>query len=152
MKKHTLLLISCVSAGLLALYSSCENGSKEDQKAQAESCGPLNPNGDSERALIMREMTRLAEGNAEALRKGGDLLPYNGEFEKLASTSGTMTVDEDFFAAMSKGYLVHLKELYSTTPEKRVEAHNNMIQSCQDCHAQTCRGPLKRIDKMMVNI
>lgn len=136
----------------MALYSSCENGSKNEQEAQTENCGPLNPNGDSERALMMREMTRLAEENAEALRKGGDLLPYNGEFEKLASTAGTMTVDEDFFKAMSEGYLVHMKELYSAAPEKRIEAHNNLIQSCQDCHAQTCRGPLKRIDKMMVNI
>lgn len=136
----------------MVLHSSCETGSKGPQESQAESCAPLNPNGDSERALMMREMTRLAEGNAEALRKGGELLPYNGEFEKLASTSGTMTVDEDFFDAMSKGYLVHLKELYSSTPEKRIEAHNNLVQSCQDCHAQTCRGPLKRIDNMMVNI
>ncbi|MFM1744518.1 MAG: hypothetical protein RLZZ630_455 [Bacteroidota bacterium] len=150
MKKHTLILVASLGMGFATLYSSCDNGSKD--KAEAENCTPLNPNGDSERALLMREMTRLAEGNAEALRKGGDLLPYDGEFEKLASTTGTMTVDEDFFKAMSEGYLVHLRELYKAAPEDRIRIHNNLIQSCQDCHAQTCRGPLKRIDKMKVDI
>jgi cytochrome c556 len=135
---------------LLSLtFTACDSAQKEE--AREASCeAPLNPNGDSERALLMRKMTQLAEANAAALRSGGELVPYDGSFAELASSTGTMPVDEDFFKGMSASYLSNLEALYAAEPSDRIKLHNNLVQSCQDCHAQTCRGPLKRIDKMIV--
>lgn len=135
---------------VLSLVIACSEAPKKDEK-EAACETPLNPNGDSERALMMRKMTQLAEANALALRNGSELEPYDGSFANLATTKGTMPVDEDFFKGMSTAYLSSLEALYAAEPSQRIQLHNNLVKSCQDCHAQTCRGPLKRIDKMIVS-
>ncbi|MFN5355423.1 MAG: hypothetical protein ACK5CT_02320 [Bacteroidota bacterium] len=142
--------LSAVLFPVLSLVFACSEAPKQDEKEV--SCeAPLNPNGDSERALMMRKMTQLAEANAASLRNGGELEPYDGSFANLATTKGTMPVDEDFFKGMSAAYLSSLEALYAAEPSQRVQLHNNLVKSCQDCHAQTCRGPLKRIDKMILS-
>ena len=129
---------------------ACNQEKKE--VAEGESCAPLNPNGDSELALLMRKMAKLNEDNAAALRGGKALVPYDGSFEKVIYTAErSMKVEEEFYQGMAKSYIGHLNKLYAAGPEEdKVVLHNNVVQACQDCHSQTCRGPLKRIDKMMV--
>lgn len=145
--KNAFLILLCA-----LLYVSCnQNDAAKNESENSESCAPLNPNGDSERALMMRKMTVLAEANAKALRNGEDLTAYNGEFSDLANTNGTMPVDSAFFKGMSAMYIQALNDLYAAPAEDRIRLHNNMVMSCQNCHAQTCRGPLKRIDKLIVN-
>ncbi|MFM9009256.1 MAG: hypothetical protein ACKOQY_11010 [Bacteroidota bacterium] len=143
-------MVSAVLIPVLSLVFACSDAPEKAQK-EASCETPLNPNGDSERALMMRKMTQLAEANAAALRAGGELEPYDGSFASLAGTQGTMPVDEDFFKGMSAAYLSNLAALYAAGPSERIQLHNNLVKSCQDCHAQTCRGPLKRIDKMIVS-
>lgn len=141
---------------LLALFCgvACHAPQAREENAEKTNCAPVNPNGDSERALVMRKMTLLSEANAAALRSGEDLVPYDGSFDTLLlSSTGTMPVDESFFNGMAKAYLSQLNRLYAAqTREEKITLHNNVVQSCQDCHRQTCRGPLKRIDKMMVTV
>ncbi|MFN8154270.1 MAG: hypothetical protein U0Y08_08280 [Bacteroidia bacterium] len=125
---------------------------KQKENAEGESCAPLNPNGDSELALLMRKMAKLNEDNAAALRAGKELVPYDGSFEKeIYTAQRSMKVEEDFFQGMAKSYIGHLNKLYAAGPtDDKAALHNNVVQACQDCHGQTCRGPLKRIDKMLV--
>lgn len=141
---------------LLSLLGAMACNAPQAGKEHPEntSCAPVNPNGDSERALVMRKMTQLSEANAKALRSGENLVPYDGSFDTLLlSSTGTMPVDEAFFKGMAQGYLSQLHRLYAAqTREEKITLHNNVVQSCQDCHQQTCRGPLKRIDKMMVTV
>lgn len=147
MKKWNVFAICMVF--VLALMAC---NTKEKQTADKEQCAPLNPNGDSELAVLMREMAKLSEENALALKSGKDLVPYDGRFSKIVNAERSMNVDEQFYRGMANVYLSHLDELYKAAPEKRIELHNNLVKSCQDCHSQTCRGPLKRIDKMMVSV
>lgn len=125
---------------------------QKQETSDEESCAPLNPNGDSELALLMRKMAKLNEDNAVALREGKELVPYDGSFEKVIYTADrSMKVEEEFFQGMAKSYITHLNKLYAAGPQDdKAALHNNVVQSCQDCHGQTCRGPLKRIDKMLV--
>lgn len=145
-KVFALSICLCISL----LIAACN--SQDEKVATKENCAPLNPNGDTELAVLMREMAVLSEANAAALRSGGDLVPYDGHFNKLTTAKGSMSVDEKFFKGMAGIYLGHLEALYKAAPEQRVELHNNLVKSCQDCHSQTCRGPLKRIDKMVVTL
>lgn len=142
--------ISLLVIVLALIAGACNEGKKEG--AEGESCSPLNPNGDSELALLMRKMAKLNEENAVALRAGKELVPYDGSFEKVIFTAKrSMKVEEGFYQGMAKAYIGHLNKLYAAGPgEDKALLHNNVVQACQDCHNQTCRGPLKRIDKMIV--
>ncbi len=136
---------------ILFISSGCQQQKAENEKKKEENCAPLNPNGDSELSLLMRKMAKLGEENALALREGRELVPYEGGFEAMLSASRSMHVEEEFFQGMAKNYLNNLEKLYAADAADRVALHNNMIQSCQSCHGETCRGPLKRIDKMLVS-
>lgn len=140
-----LVVLGCIFTG--ACKSGNENKVAEEGNAE---CAPLNPNGDSELAILMREMTIHAEKNATALREGRELLPYEGQFDSIFNAKRSMKVDDQFFQGMATAYVGNLKKLYSAPQSERMALHNNVINSCQDCHAQTCRGPLKRIDRMLV--
>ena len=144
----TKLLIFSLLLGLIT-GTACN----KQEKVSEESCAPLNPNGDSELALLMRKMAKLSEDNAVALRAGKDLVPYDGSFKKVIfKAERSMNVEEQMFQGMAKAYITNLNKLYAaTTMDEKLQLHNNVVQTCQDCHGQTCRGPLKRIDKMMVS-
>ncbi|MBK9401527.1 MAG: hypothetical protein IPN36_11930 [Bacteroidetes bacterium] len=135
----------------LSLVVALHSCKQEDQKAEQE-CAPLNPNGDSELSLIMRKMATLAEENARAIREGKDLAPYDGSFDKMLNAERSMHIEEDFFQGMAKTYISTINKLYEAKPEERLDLHNSLIQTCQSCHGETCRGPLKRIDKMIVTL
>jgi hypothetical protein len=144
-------LILCL--GIVALVLG-QNACKSE-KAKEETCAPaaLNPNGDSELALLMRDMAKLTETNAIALREGKELTPYKGEYTAMKKAERTMhDIDETFFQGMSDTYLNNMQKLYDAKPEDRIALHNNVVESCQACHNQICPGPLKRIDKMLVKL
>lgn len=147
-RKHFVLVL------LMLLVVGCSQNKEEQASAEDSTCAPLNPNGDSELALLMRRMATLSEENAAALKAGKDLVAYDGSFEKgIFSAKRSMNVEEELFQGMAKMYINHLNELYEAkTVEEKITLHNNVVQSCQDCHSQTCRGPLKRIEKMKVNL
>lgn len=152
MKNETGYMKTKIVLFLLLVMGISLTACKQKEKAESESCAPLNPNGDSELALLMRKMAKLNEDNALALREGKELVPYDGSFEKeIYSAERSMKVEEDFFQGSAKAYIGHLNKLYAAGPQDdKVALHNNVVQACQDCHGQTCRGPLKRIDKMLV--
>lgn len=139
---------------LLLSIAACNQQKEESTVSEESSCSPLNPNGDSELALLMRKMATLSEENAAALRAGKDLVAYDGSFEKVIfNAERSMKVEEQLFQGMAKVYIAQLNKLYEAgSMEEKMALHNNVVQSCQDCHAQTCRGPLKRIDKMKVSM
>ena len=144
-------LILCLAIVSLVLgLNACKS-----EKEKEETCAPtsLNPNGDSELALLMRDMAKLSEANAIALREGKELAPYKGEFTPMKTAERTMKdFDETFFQGMSDIYLANMQKLYEAKPEDRISLHNNVVESCQACHNQICPGPLKRIDKMLVKL
>ncbi len=135
----------------LAFIMTLQSCKQEEQKTD-QACAPLNPNGDSELSLLMRKMATLAEENAIAIREGKELAPYDGSFDKMLNAKRSMHIEEDFFQGMAKTYISTINKLYEAKPEDRLALHNNLIQTCQSCHGETCRGPLKRIDKMLVTL
>ncbi|MBL7923559.1 MAG: hypothetical protein JNL88_05130 [Bacteroidia bacterium] len=151
MMKQTFILPGALL--MFFLLNACQQEDKDPKQVSDATCAPLNPNGDSELALLMRKMASLAEENASALRQGKELAPYDGSFDKMLTAERSMQVEEQFFQGMAKSYITNINKLYQAdSPEERVNLHNNLIQTCQECHGQTCRGPLKRIDKMLVQL
>jgi hypothetical protein len=139
MKKQFIILF-------IILYTiACSRNNEENCAA------PANPNGDSELALLMRDMTAHIEAERKRLDAGKEPgeLPENHEKIKsaLPTDSKQLTGNFNGFADV---YLDALKAYHSSTAENHQFAFNNMIKSCISCHQEECPGPIKRIEKLMI--
>lgn len=130
----------------LPLYflSSCDPSSPEATDS-------LNPNGDSELALLMRDMTTWTEEQTKRLKEGQALQPVPASFQTLITAQPTdMGLDTLSLRGYGRLWLEQLSAFEQAGETEKVEAHNNLVRSCRSCHEQFCRGPLKRIDRMLV--
>ena len=110
---------------------------------------PLNPNGDSELALLMRSMFD------DALRMKGEIKAGKKpeileEFEKIHTAEPT---DEDMksnpaFGDYAKAYLVALETLKSSSTEDAKADFVVVVNTCMNCHQAVCPGPMRRIKKL----
>lgn len=107
------------------------------------------PNGVSELALLMREMTsdmerlraRVRDGEHAASEAGIDhLFSANAtEPEKAASEA---------FKVFGESYL-HVAHTLEHTPDSlQGQVYDQLVQACANCHQALCPGPLVRIEKL----
>ncbi len=117
--------------------------------ACAEVKAPLNPNGDSELALLMREM--YEEGMLmKAGLDDGQRLKGNIDYEKILTAAATepekaASADYKAFAAT---YLDAVNKLNASDYPEYDHAYVRMVDACEDCHRALCPGPLVKIEKM----
>ena len=138
MKKKVLFLF-------LTFIYCCQS----DQNCQQ----PVNPNGDSELALLMRQMADHAESEKRSLINGGTPGEYIHEFEKIATATPTDTKDlSPAYAGYAQLYIEALKAYHSAEKNEVMNAYNNMIQTCINCHRDECPGPKRRIEKMKLPV
>ncbi len=109
----------------------------------------FNPNGDSELALLMRDMfddgvqikTDLLNGKAPKLRT---------EFLKIHTAipteEGKNATPE--YLVYARAYEDAVKSFQTSTPYNRVGAYQHMVNSCIHCHAEVCPGPVRKIRKL----
>lgn len=142
MKKISLpILISFIAV----LIWSCSN-------KKEESCSnDLNPNGDSELALLMREMTAHLESEKKLMESGAEPGAMPEGFNKiLTATPSDAKQKSEHFDGFAKMYLEALNAYHNSTKENHKFAYNNLVKSCISCHENECPGPIKRIQKLMV--
>lgn len=135
----------CLLAGA---FAAC-NSKPEDPKA----CNvkPLNPNGDSELALLMREMTQRTESMSAALKNGTDFPEKPEGFEKIINAVRTdSTIEQAPYEIYAKAWLDALNRLYAAPESNRKELFNALVANCESCHHAYCHGPLERIARMHV--
>lgn len=116
----------------------------EQQKASS-----LNPNGDSELALLMRDMYDEAERIKTQIKNGEDfevkldhakiLTAHATEPEKASSKK---------FKDFAKMYLANLDQLKKADSENVEMVFQSLVSSCMSCHQQLCPGPVVRIKKL----
>lgn len=136
------VLLACL---LLGSFAACTN------TPNAEVTKPLNPNGDSELALLMRTITKSAEAMQAALNNGTAFPEKPQGFEKMITATRTKkSIQQEPFAAFAQSWLGALDQLYAAPPANRKELFNALITNCQSCHATYCRGPLDRIASLHV--
>lgn len=135
------------------MSSSCSNNVDDKQLAEnnaADCANPdaVNPNGSSELAILMREMTDFSQKLNEAILQDS-LLPFPDNFKAIHTAIPTdSTVKGKIYTGHAELYLNALDLLYKSEKKERIENYNNMITSCISCHENFCRGPIKRINKM----
>ena len=112
---------------------------------------PLNPNGDSELALLMREMyddgqrikQEIKNGNKPAILK---------KFKEIHTADATEPekVATDAYRMYADAYLNSLALLEAAGPDDVESSYHAMVQSCITCHRELCPGPIVRIKKLMI--
>lgn len=109
----------------------------------------FNPNGDSELALLMREMhddgmlTKQQILNGETPEVKCDYKTMYSieatEPEKAASTE---------YQIFGKAYEASVAALLAADEEHRPTAYQTMVGACMNCHQAMCPGPMVKIKKM----
>ena len=112
----------------------------------------INPNGDSELALLMREMyddgmitkTQILEGKA---------LNIGFDHRKIHTAEATEPekVKNTEFLVMAKAYEAAVDGLIAADRRNRPEAYQMMVNTCAQCHSTYCPGPMVKIKKMYLS-
>jgi cytochrome c553 len=151
MKKIIFLAVFLVA--LIAV--ACSGNGKET--SNADSCQtPLNPNGDSQLALLMRQLstwndTLKSKLQKRALTAEEMRLPDNIQTIHTAERTDKK-IDKDLFKSMADFYLAQSEQFSNagTQQADQVKYFNAMVRACVSCHENFCNGPIVRINKMFV--
>ena len=146
------LFMGCVIASLFFACSSEQPKSEELCETETVEVSPINPNGDSELALLMRKMYDDAEVIKQAIieKKGTITSDY---INQLAEVHSAIPTDKDVKTPEFKSYtelLIAKAENLSELDTNRVEGFNNLVGSCIECHQSFCPGPIKKIKKLYI--
>ncbi len=112
---------------------------------------PLNPNGDSELALLMRMMNDSTASIKELVKQGKLPEKFPEAFLKIHTAKPTdPTVKTEEFEAFAASYVEGLKQLYQSSPSELETNYNSLVQRCINCHQSVCPGPIKAIKKLKI--
>lgn len=148
MKKAILLLT------IVVLVFACSSSGEKDKKDSATSCKrSLNPNGDSQLALLMREMATWTDSCKSAVMMKKENPAEPTELINIHTLQKTdSTIDIKLFNACADVYLQKVRSFKALgiDLDSRADAYNEMVHACVSCHENFCGGPIKRIQKLML--
>ena len=149
-------LLSVSVIALLLLVAGCggeENVQNADSAKQACATKPVNPNGDSELAILMREMANWSDSCKATITSGRTIPAKPEKLNTLHTAKRTdEAIDETLFHSMASLYQNKVSEFEKSTVENKTEMFNAMVGACVSCHENFCQGPLVRINKMLIPI
>jgi hypothetical protein len=120
-----------------------------EQQLNTKSNSHINPNGDSELALLMRNMFSESD-SLKQLVVAGKTLSGLKRFEDIHTAIATdPTVRGPVFDAFSDAYINAIKQLESSDSSS-VLKFNNIVTQCMNCHSKFCPGPKKRIKQLYI--
>lgn len=136
---HPLIIMALIALATYALSCAAK-------PVPTEEPAPINPNGDSELALLMRAMYDDALQMKAAIERGeqpiasiaheGLLTAAATEPEKAASPT---------YQVFARSYLQTLKALQEGEMAQASALFKGMVDSCMGCHTALCPGPKMRI-------
>ncbi|CAN5889307.1 hypothetical protein BH11BAC7_BH11BAC7_19700 [soil metagenome] len=133
-------------------FISCKEESKKTPADSTAVCKTsLNPNGDSELALLMRELAAFTDSVKQDLLNNRELRPRPENINTILSAKKTdENIDKSIYDPLARSYITGVDYFYSSKPEDRKENYNSMVNNCIACHQNFCGGPIKRIQKLLV--
>lgn len=112
----------------------------------------INPNGDSELALLMREMHDDGLETKKQLL-AGKTAEINVKYEKLFTAKATEPekVASPEYAAYATIYETAVKNFLERSGNEQVDSYKTMVDACMNCHQQICPGPMVKIKKLYLS-
>lgn len=134
-------LIALIPLCTLLTWQACKNdGSK-----------PLNPNGDSELAVLMRQLYEDGVRVKEQVKKG-EPVSIQVDFEQIMTAKSTdpEKMQGPDFPHFATSYVEAMKALRDAPPAEAQDKYSAMVATCMNCHKNSCPGPIVRIKKLML--
>ena len=132
-----------VSSTLLSLIIllSCQKDSPNRK--------PLNPNGDSELAILMRDMYDEGMQLKQSVINGEEpAMKLNYHHINMATPTEAGKNASHEYLLFAKAYEASVERFKNASEAERPEAYQNMVDNCMSCHSAVCQGPMVRIKKM----
>ena len=109
----------------------------------------INPNGDSELALLMREMFEDGMRTKQQILDGKEIrLGFDYRSIHSAEATESEKVKTTEYMLMAKAYEASVDSLLASEGPSRADAFQLMISTCANCHKTMCPGPMVKIRKM----
>lgn len=148
-------IVSSSSTLIVLLLVNC-GGSKETkteviEKNDSASCvkPPVNPNGDSELAVLMRQMRDSTATFKEIIKSGKVPDKFPEVFLKIHTALPTDNeTKKPSFDGFATAYLNSLSRLSKSNANDAMVNYNIVVQACENCHLEHCPGPLSAIRKL----
>jgi len=111
---------------------------------------PLNPNGDTELAILMREMFVDLE-KAKKDMEEGKKVKLKLDHKKLLTAEATEPekVATETYKSFAQMYLSAIDDL-SANHSSSDNSYKSVVQACTSCHQALCPGPLVKIKHLEV--
>ena len=148
MKRKAFSILLVVSGMFLT------SGCGEDKKACAEAPklmkSTVNPNGDSELALLMRALFDDAMKIKKAMQAGGEVLSPEVDYEEILTADATEPekAASQEYQSMGKAYISLMKNFESAHDTSAHIQFNGVVDACMGCHRALCPGPMVKIRKL----
>lgn len=109
----------------------------------------VNPNGDSELALWMREIFDIMMVRKNALKEGDHSvsLPIDAALKHAKATEPEKAQSE-LYQAMAQTYLSSIQVFNEAVSVDKKDKFNGIVDQCMGCHQQLCPGPMVKIKKL----
>lgn len=147
------ILLGCFITFFFVGCSSSEEQQAEDScPPDTVEVSPINPNGDSELALLMRQLFYDTDSLKQIVVVEGKEVPqeFITALENVHTANPTdPEVKTAEFTAYNDLMINAAKEL--SDAEDKEEAYNQFLNRCIDCHKVVCPGPIKRIKKLVIH-
>jgi len=153
--RNKFTVIAALLGGALFL-AQCSNEKPAPEAAKSDSTAtscskPLNPNGDSELALLMRNMMHSSQNLKEMVKQGQLPEKFPDEFLKIHTAKPTDSqTKKASFDAFASNYIANLQTLYQSPKSELRQNYNAVVNACVSCHQEHCPGPLKAINKLKI--
>jgi hypothetical protein len=135
-------IVICLLTGIIVtMGTSCADKPKS-----------LNPNGDSELALLMREMHTDGMKTKQQLLDG-KTPDISVKYEKLFTAKATepAKVATPEYTAYATIYETAVKNFLERRGNEQVDSYKTMVDACMNCHQQICPGPMVKIKKLYLS-
>lgn len=138
-----------ISASILVSVTLLLACQQNIERAECKKPKSLNPNGDSELALLMRDMFTESDSLRQLVANGQQLSGLRKYQEIHAAIPTDSTVKGPVFDAFAVAYIEAIRNL-ETQDSSTVFNFNRMVDQCMNCHTEFCPGPKKRIQKLYI--
>lgn len=146
------IILGCFLVSFFVACSSEGDKSEATCEADGVEVSAINPNGDSELALLMRQLFYDADSLKQLIitKEGNITDEFIAEIERVHTAIPTdPEVKTEEFKAFNNLLINEAKAVQKNT-ENKAEAFNQLVNRCIECHQVVCPGPIKRIKKLII--
>jgi len=143
--KH--LIVFCLLLGAGLLLATCAEKDPANCPAPAKSV--INPNGDTELALLMRSLFDESLVMRQAIEAGNaPVFTYDPAAILTAHATEPEKAASPAYKSLGAAYIAATDALKNASPENRKSYYQGMVHSCIACHEQLCPGPTRKINRL----